>query len=89
MNEKNNVCFLLSASVNYKTTEPVFIFCSLAFLLLKSSFIKHILLCFLRSAAGPLLSSGRNRYRLQSCLLGLYVLNDGCMTPHPDNNQRQ
>lgn len=45
-----------------------------------------ILLCFQRSAAGPLLSSGRNRCRLQSCPLGRYVLNGECTTPHPVNN---
>ena len=48
----------------------------------------HIPLCFLHSAAGPPLSSDRNRCRLQSCLLGPYVQNDGCMTPRPDNNHR-
>lgn len=50
---------------------------------------KHVRLCFLRSAAGPPLSSGRNRCRLQPCRLGPYVPSDGCTTPHPDTDQRQ
>lgn len=46
----------------------------------------HVPICFPHSAAGPLLSSGKNRCRLRSCLPDLYDLNDGCRTPHPDRD---